>query len=44
MKLTVRISNQPAISLYEHLGYHTSDIWRAYYNDGEDGLVMSKRL
>jgi ribosomal-protein-alanine N-acetyltransferase len=44
MKLTVRISNQAAISLYEKLGYHTSDIWRAYYNDGEDGLVMSKTL
>lgn len=44
MKLTVRLSNQGAISMYEKLGYHTSDIWRAYYSDGEDGLVMSKRL
>ena len=44
MKLTVRVSNQGAISLYEKLGYHTSDIWRAYYSDGEDGLVMSKKL
>jgi ribosomal-protein-alanine N-acetyltransferase len=44
MKLTVRVSNQGAIRLYEKLGYHTSDIWRAYYSDGEDGLVMSKKL
>jgi ribosomal-protein-alanine N-acetyltransferase len=44
VRLTVRISNQGAISLYEKLGYRTSDIWRAYYNDGEDGLVMSKSL
>jgi ribosomal-protein-alanine N-acetyltransferase len=44
IKLTVRISNQGAISMYERLGYHTSDIWRAYYSDGEDGLVMSKTL
>jgi ribosomal protein S18 acetylase RimI-like enzyme len=44
MKLTVRISNQVAISMYEKLGYHTSDIWRAYYSDSEDGLVMSKKL
>lgn len=44
MKLTVRISNQGAISMYEKLGYHTSDIWRAYYIDGEDGLVMAKKL
>ena len=44
MKLTVRISNQGAINMYEKLGYHTSDVWRAYYRDGEDGLVMSKKL
>ena len=44
IKLTVRISNQGAIRLYERLGYHTCDIWRAYYSDGEDGLVMSKTL
>ena len=44
MKLTVRLSNQGAIRMYEKLGYHTSDIWRAYYSDGEDGLVMAKKL
>ena len=44
MKLSVRISNQGAISMYEKLGYQTSDIWQAYYNDGEDGLVMTKKL
>lgn len=44
IKLTARISNQGAIRMYESLGYRTSDIWRAYYSDGEDGLVMSKTL
>ena len=44
MKLSVRISNEGAISMYEKLGYQTSDIWQAYYNDGEDGLVMTKKL
>jgi len=44
VKLTVRISNQRAISLYEKEGYRTVDIWRQYYNDGEDGLVMEKVL
>ncbi len=44
MKLTVRISNQGAISLYEKEGYRSVDIWRRYYNDGEDGLVMEKTL
>ncbi len=44
MRLTVRISNQPAISLYEKEGYRSVDIWKKYYNDGEDGVVMEKRL
>jgi N-alpha-acetyltransferase 10/11 len=44
MRLTVRISNQGAISLYEKEGYHSIDIWKRYYNDGEDGLVMGKQL
>src|SRR5687767_9284336 len=44
LRLTVRISNHPAISLYEKEGYRSVDIWRRYYNDGEDGLVMEKRL
>jgi ribosomal protein S18 acetylase RimI-like enzyme len=44
MKLTVRLSNEAAISLYEKEGYRSVDIWKRYYNDGEDGLVMEKRL
>ncbi|HXF84538.1 MAG TPA: GNAT family N-acetyltransferase [Anaerolineales bacterium] len=44
VRLTVRVSNRGAIALYEKEGYHTIDIWRAYYNDGEDGLVMEKIL
>src|SRR5215207_297068 len=35
-KLTVRISNDRAISLYEKEGYRTVDIWKRYYHDGED--------
>lgn len=44
MRLTVRMSNEPAISLYEKEGYRSVDIWKGYYSDGEDGLVMEKRL
>ena len=44
MKLTVRASNHGAIALYEQEGYRTLDIWRRYYSDGEDGLVMEKFL
>jgi ribosomal-protein-alanine N-acetyltransferase len=44
LKLTVRISNDGAISLYKKAGYRTIDIWKKYYSDGEDGLVMEKIL
>lgn len=44
VRLTVRISNNKAISLYEQEGYRTCDVWKEYYNDGEDGLVMEKIL
>jgi len=44
MKLSVRLSNYGAIAMYEKAGYRTIDIWRGYYNDGEDGLVMAKQL
>jgi len=42
LRLTVRISNQSAIALYEKEGYRSMDIWKNYYSDGEDGLVMMK--
>ena len=43
-RLTVRISNQTAIAMYEKEGYATTEIWSKYYNDGEDGMVMEKEL
>jgi ribosomal protein S18 acetylase RimI-like enzyme len=42
VKLTVRMSNSGAITLYEREGYRTVDVWKGYYNDGEDGVVMEK--
>ena len=44
IRLTVRISNDGAITLYKREGYQTFDIWKRYYDDGEDGLVMEKVL
>lgn len=44
VRLTVRMSNRGAISMYEKAGYAVIDIWRAYYNDGEDAMVMEKAL
>jgi len=44
MRLSVRMSNHSAISLYEKEGYQTVDVWGRYYSDNEDALVMEKRL
>mmetsp|Transcript_12913 Transcript_12913/g.19070 ORF Transcript_12913/g.19070 Transcript_12913/m.19070 type:complete len:207 (+) Transcript_12913:192-812(+) len=39
--LHVRMSNQPALRLYQHhLGYRQIDISRGYYQDGENAYVM----
>lgn len=43
-RLTVRLSNHGAISMYEKDGYKSIDLWKAYYNDGEDALLMEKEL
>lgn len=42
IKLTVRMSNSAAIALYESEGYQTVDIWKSYYRDGEDAVLMEK--
>ncbi|HEX7976180.1 MAG TPA: GNAT family N-acetyltransferase [Anaerolineales bacterium] len=44
VRLNVRISNQPAIRLYLNLGYQKVGVWPGYYQDGEEALVMEKRL
>jgi len=44
VRLTVRLSNHVAISMYEKEGYTTAETWNNYYNDGEDGIVMEKQL
>ena len=42
LRLSVRATNQAAISLYEKEGYRTMDIWKSYYHDGENAIVMEK--
>lgn len=44
VRLTVRPSNQGAITMYEKEGYKTIDVWQTYYNDGESAMVMEKTL
>ena len=42
--LEVRVSNAPAISLYQKFSYQTVAVRKRYYPDGEDALVMKKEL
>jgi ribosomal-protein-alanine N-acetyltransferase len=39
--LEVRVSNRPAIAMYERLGFHSAGVRPRYYQDnGEDALIM----
>jgi ribosomal-protein-alanine N-acetyltransferase len=42
LRLTVRVSNNTAIALYDSVGYTRLYVEPHYYNDGEDGMVMEK--
>ena len=43
-RLTVRLSNHGAITMYEKDSYKSIDLLKGYYNDGEDALLMEKEL
>ena len=42
--LEVRVSNAPAMALYLKCGYIGRYVRPRYYGDGEDALIMEKRL
>jgi len=42
--LEVRVSNTPAIKLYEKLGFKKVSVLKRYYADGEDAYLMAKQL
>lgn len=44
VKLEVRVSNTSAIELYEKLGFEKQKIVKNYYENGEDAVMMKKRL
>lgn len=42
VRLSVRKSNENAIELYREEGYQTINIWKKYYKDGADAVIMEK--
>jgi ribosomal-protein-alanine N-acetyltransferase len=44
IRLSVRRTNQPAIDLYISEGYTQVDVWGSYYADGEDALILQKKI
>ncbi len=42
--LEVRVSNRPAVDLYEKLGFQVTRTIKGYYSDGEDAHMMTKKL
>ena len=44
LTLEVRISNDAAIAMYRALAYHSAGLRPGYYADGEDALIMTKRI
>lgn len=42
--LEVRVNNQPAINLYEKLGYKKMRVIPSYYMDGTDGFLMELNI
>ncbi len=42
--LEVRVTNKPAIALYEKLGYSIIKVLHHYYLDGEDAYLMARPL
>ncbi len=44
VRLCVRQSNLGALLLYWNTGYHQVDVWKRYYQGGEDALVLEKTI
>ena len=42
--LEVRVSNRPAIALYEGFGFSANGTRPSYYPDGEDALIMTYQV
>ncbi len=42
VRLSVRKENANAIQLYRDEGYQTINVWKKYYKDGSDAVIMEK--
>ena len=42
--LEVRLSNDPAIALYERFGFHSAGLRRGYYHDNKEDAVIMWRV
>jgi ribosomal protein S18 acetylase RimI-like enzyme len=42
VRLSVARNNTAALLLYRSEGYYQVDLWKRYYNSGEDALVLEK--
>lgn len=42
--LEVRVSNRPAMALYERFGFRPVGVRQRYYDDGEDAVLMTAEL
>jgi len=43
VRLSVRKENTVAIQLYRDEGYQTINVWKKYYKDGSDAVIMEKK-
>jgi ribosomal protein S18 acetylase RimI-like enzyme len=44
IRLCVRVGNLAAIQLYQAASYQRTAVWKDYYQDHEDALVMEKKF
>jgi ribosomal-protein-alanine N-acetyltransferase len=42
--LVVRVNNRPALAFYEKYGFRRRRLARGYYEDGGDGIAMSRAI
>ncbi len=44
LHLVVRVGNRPALAFYEKYGFRRVRVVREYYEDGGDGIAMSREI